>query len=81
MTTTKNTFNLQANGGVRLCVCEPCARHKLKTHLDEVSVGFRGPVLVVVREHVAQELDVDGDLLQGVYALADLLHSGIILEK
>ena len=34
-----------------------------------------------MREHVAQELDIDVDLPQGVYALADLLHSGITLAK
>lgn len=52
----------------------------LLTHLDNLPVGVSGTVLVVLGEHLRQQLHVDVHLLQHVYSLGHLVDSSFILK-
>lgn len=50
------------------------------THLDNLPVGVSGTVLIVLGEHLRQQLHVDVHLLQHVYSLGHLVDSSFILK-
>lgn len=59
-----------------------CVLHEpADTHLDDLPVGVSGAVLIVLREHLRQQLHVDVHLLQHVYSLGHLVDSSFILMR
>lgn len=58
-----------------------CVESERNTHLDDLSVWLGGPVLVVVGQHLTQQLDVDTHLFQSVDAFGHFLNPDIVLGE
>lgn len=49
------------------------------SHPDKFSIRLRGPVFVVVAQHLTQQLDIVVHLFQHLHALRHFLHPDVIL--